>query len=222
MINFRGGAGLGALALAVCLAWTAGESHAQTAGIYTCVDAKGRKLTADRPIADCTDREQKVLNPSGTVKERLGPTLSAEERARKEANDRLEQEKKNRLQEEKRRERALLLRYPNREVHDHEREEALEQIAVVMRAATTRMGELAAQRAKLDEEMEFYKKNPSKAPAYLRRQVEDNSQAMQVQKRFIADQEQEVRRVNLRFDNELVKLRQLWAANPALTPAATD
>ncbi|WP_432214584.1 DUF4124 domain-containing protein, partial [Salmonella enterica] len=36
-------------------------------GIYTCVDAKGRKLTADRPILDCIDREQKELNASGQV-----------------------------------------------------------------------------------------------------------------------------------------------------------
>ena len=28
-------------------------------GVYTCVDAKGRRLTADRPIPECTDREQR-------------------------------------------------------------------------------------------------------------------------------------------------------------------
>ena len=30
-------------------------------GIYTCTDAKGRKLTSDRPIPECHDREQRVL-----------------------------------------------------------------------------------------------------------------------------------------------------------------
>lgn len=189
--------------------------QAHAAGIYTCVDSKGRKLTSDRPIAECVDREQKVLNPSGTVKEVVGPSLTAEERARKEAADKAEQEKRNRLQEERRRERALLTRYPNREVHDRERAEALDQIAAVTQAATTRLAELTAQRAKLNDEMEFYKKDPSKAPAYLRRQIEDSNTAMQVQKKFIADQEMEARRVNLRFDDELVKLRQLWAANKA-------
>jgi hypothetical protein len=34
-----------------------------------------------------------------------------------------------------------------------------------------------------------------------------------VQRRFIADQEDEVRRVNGRFDDELTRLRQLWAAS---------
>ena len=29
-------------------------------GIYTCTDAKGRKLTSDRLIPECVDREQRV------------------------------------------------------------------------------------------------------------------------------------------------------------------
>jgi hypothetical protein len=58
--------------------------------------------------------------------------------------------------------------------------------------------------------MEFYAKDPSKAPLYLRRQVDDNTQSTAVQQRFIADQEDEARRVNQRFDDELVRLRQLW------------
>ena len=56
----------------------AASATAQTAGIYTCVDAKGRKITSDRPIADCIDREQVELNPSGTVRRKVGPTLTAQ------------------------------------------------------------------------------------------------------------------------------------------------
>jgi hypothetical protein len=36
-----------------------------------------------------------------------------------------------------------------------------------------------------------------------------------VQKKFIQDQEQEKKRVNVRFDEELVKLKQLWAMREA-------
>ena len=59
------------------------------AGIYTCIDSRGRKLTSDRPIAECTDREQSILNPSGTVKAKVGPTLTAQERAAQEEKDKL-------------------------------------------------------------------------------------------------------------------------------------
>jgi hypothetical protein len=197
--------------LAVAAAVSAQNAQAQ--GIYTCVDAQGRKLTSDRPIPECNDREQKLLNPSGTVKQKIGPSLTAAERAAQEAKEKKELEERNRLSEEHRRDKALMSRYPNRAAHDKERNEALAQISAVSKAATTRLAELAAQRRKLDDEMEFYKKNPDKAPEYLRRQVEENSQSAAVQRRFIADQEDEVRRVNGRFDDELTRLRQLWAAS---------
>jgi serine phosphatase RsbU (regulator of sigma subunit) len=185
-------------------------------GIYTCVDAKGRKITADRPIPECTDREQKLLNPSGTVKTKVGPTLTAQERADQEAKEKRDAEERNRTADEKRRDRALLIRYPNKAVHDQERQEALIQIGVVIQAAQRRVDELGKQRVAIDEEMEFYKKDPSKAPAYVRRQLEENTNSQQVQRRFISEQEAEIKRVNARFDEELVRLRQLWAmAAPA-------
>lgn len=181
-------------------------------GVYTCTDAKGRKLTSDRPIPECTDREQKVLNPSGTVKAKVGPTLTAQEKAEQEQRDRRAFEEQSRQAEEKRRDRALLTRYPNKAMHDKERAETTAQIGVVIQAATNRLNELIKQRVSIDEEMEFYKKDPSKAPAYVRRQQEENTQSQAVQKRFISEQEGEIRRVNARFDDELVRLRQLWTA----------
>ena len=72
------------------------------------------------------------------------------------------------------------------------------------------MDELAKQRIAIDEEMEFYKKDTAKAPAYVRRQIEENTQSQAVQRRFIGEQEAEAKRVNERFDDELVRLRQLW------------
>ena len=80
----------------------------------------------------------------------------------------------------------------------------------VIKAAKGRIDDLATQQARLDQEMEFYKKDPTKAPAYLKRQQEENAQSQAVQKRFISEQESEIRRVNARFDDELVRLRQIW------------
>jgi hypothetical protein len=202
-------AGIFLLCGAACVALA--QSSPVISGVYTCTDAKGRKLTADRPIPECTDREQKVLNPSGTVKTKVGPTLTAQEKAELDQKERREAEEKGRASEEKRRDRALLTRYPTRATHDQERAEASAQISVVIKAATNRLEELVRQRVALDDEMEFYKKDPTKAPAYLRRQVEENAQSQAVQKRFITEQESEVRRVNARFDDELGRLRQLWA-----------
>lgn len=186
-------------------------------GVYTCIDAKGRKLTADRPIPDCLDREQKVLNPSGTVKAKIGPSLTAQERAEQDLKAKREAEEQARLAEEKRRTRALLVRYPNKTVHDKERAEAITGVENVIKAAKGRIEELTAQQLRQDQEMEFYKKDPSKAPAYLRRQIEETQRSMAVQKRFIEEQEAEIRRINARFDDELQQLKPLWAFNQANT-----
>lgn len=208
--------GLVAVALGLWCAQASAQTDAPAnASIYTCVDSKGRKLTADRPIPECIDREQKLLNPSGTVKGRLGPTLTAKEREAQEAKAQQEAQEQGRLQEEKRRNRALLARYPTKAAHDAERAQALGQVDAVIHAAQSRIEELAAQRGKLDMEMEFYKKDPAKAPASLRRQVTENAQNTAIQERFIADQEGEKKRVSTRFDEELVRLRTLWAAQAA-------
>lgn len=223
--NSSGGR-VGALLFALIVqAGTVALAQTQAAGIYTCVDARGRKLTSDRPIPECSDREQQVLNPSGTVREKVGPTLTAQERAAVEAREKLAQEEQARRNEEKRRDRALLLRYPNKAVHDAERLEAVAQITVVKNAALNRVEELNRQRKTIDVEMEFYKKDTSKAPSSLKRQIDDVAQSLSVQARFIADQEGETKRVNARFDEELARLKALWpqlaATAPVPRPAAS-
>lgn len=201
------------LLLTLCVGIVPVQLFAQSApqGIYTCTDAKGRKLTSDRPIPECADREQRVLNPSGTVKTIVGPSLTGPERAALEARQRREAEERARQAEEKRRERALLTRYPNQAAHDKERAEALAQISVVRQAALNRVKELERQRKELDNELEFYASDPAKVPPSLKRLVDENAQSMAVQERFIADQDAEMARVNARFDEELAKLQQLWA-----------
>ena len=96
-------------------------------------------------------------------------------------------------------------------VHDKERADALSQVGVVRQAAVNRAQELLRQRAEINLEMEFYKKNPAKAPASVRRQVDEVTQSLDIQNRFIADQDGELKRVNARFDDELMRLKQLWA-----------
>jgi hypothetical protein len=209
------------IARAVLLAGLASATAVPAQGIYTCTDGKGRRLTADRPITECSDQEQKVLNPSGTVKSRIGPVLTAQERAALALKEKDELEEQARRNEEKRRNRALLVRYPNRVMHDNERAEALTQIGVVRKAAAHRVDELLRQRKLINEEMEFYKKDPSKAPAPLLRQVDEVANSLAVQARFIADQDSELKRVNTRFDDELMRLKQLWAQQPVAPATVT-
>nr|WP_234642070.1 DUF4124 domain-containing protein [Delftia tsuruhatensis] len=183
------------------------------AGIYACTDAKGRRLTADRPIAECVDRDQRVLGSSGVELRRVGPSLTENERAELDAQRRRDQAEQRRVREERSRERALIMRYPNQAAHDAERAEAIAQVDQVVAVARQRQQDLQTARTALNAEMEFYRKDPAKAPASLRRQVDENTASQEEQQRFILQQDQEKRRIHERFDAELAQLRPLWAAN---------
>ena len=193
-------------------------------GIYTCVDSKGRKITADRQIAECSDRVQQEMSPGGVVKRVLGPTLTEQELAAAEEKGKLQAAARLRESEEKRRDRASLLRYPNMAAHDKERALALAQIDMLFEMVQARTKELATQRAGINADFEFYQKDPSKAPAALVRRRDENDGNMAEQKRYIAEQTLEKQRVNARFDGELVRLKQLWAATstPVARPPATS
>ena len=203
------------LAAAMVLAPTALAQQPGALGsgsIYTCIDSQGRKLTSDRPIGACIDREQRELGPSGTTVHRvLGPTLTDHERAAQEAQRRQAQEERSRVQEERRRDRVMLARYPDAATHNVERTAAVALLDEVSTAAAQRIIELRQQRKGLDQELEFYSGNPAKAPLKLRRQLAENDEGVLEQQRFLVSQEQEKRRVHQRFDAELAQLQKLWS-----------
>ncbi len=196
-----------------------GSASAQ--GIYTCTDAKGRRLTADRPIIDCIDREQTELSNGGLPRRKIAPTPTAAEQAAEEEKAKRLEEQRIRVAEDKKRERALVTRYPNRGLHDNERAVALALVDSVTAAAQKRTLELLAQRRTLDGEVEFYKIDPSRMPAKLKVQIADVDAQLAAQKRFLTDQDIEKVRVNARFDEELSRLKALWAQDSAVPAAAS-
>ncbi len=200
----------------LCLWLMMGSAAAQ--GIYTCVDAKGRKITADRPIPDCIDREQQELSRQGTVIRKVTPTMTAKERAAQEEKDKLLAVENARKQDEMRRERALLLRYPNRKAHDRERGIALAVVDDIIVSSQKRTQALVQERVAIDAEMEFYVKDPSKAPFALKSRLESNVSNQQAQQQFVIGQGLEKDRLNRRFDDELVRLKQLWLRAGAPSP----
>jgi len=197
------------------------QSQGATGGIYTCVDRNGRRLTADRPIPECLDREQRELSPSGITRRQIGPSLTELERAAQDAQNRKDAEERARVVEERRRERVLVARYPDKAAHDMERAAAIQMVDDVTATAEKRTLELKAERKKLDVEMEFYKKDPNKAPMTLRRKIAEIDDSLAEQQRFIAGQDQEKRRVHARFDTELSQLRKLWDAQRVPPSAAS-
>lgn len=201
------------LALGACGSAALAQAAQGGGSIYTCVDAKGRRLTSDRPIMDCLDREQREIGGGGTVLRRqIGPTLTDNERAAIDERLRREAEARLRVDEEIRRDRALVNRYPSQSLHELERQNALRPVDDAIAAAYQRVGDLENRRNAIGAELEFHRKDPAKTPASLTRQASDNASMLDAQRRFIDDQNKEKLRINARFDTELARLRQLWGS----------
>ena len=189
-------------------------------GIYTCVDEKGRKITSDRPIAECMDRAQKEMNPSGTVRRVLAPPPTAKDRAAEQEKEKQDAEAKLQQAEDKRRDRELAKRYPSRALHDKERAAALAPVNENSDASAKRAQDLAEQRKGIVAELDFYKSSPGKAPPALKRRLDETDANIANQKRLVAEQDAEKKRINQRFDEEAAKLRPQWGMAAAPEPVA--
>lgn len=213
------------LLLAVAAAAAAAQQPpaAPASGIYTCTDDKGRRLTSDRPIPECTAKEQRVLNRDGSLKAVHPPSYTADERAAQEAEARQRAEARAAQADAVRRDRNLLARYPSEAPHRKAREAALDSVRLAMQTSERRLLELAAERKPLDTETEFYAGKP--LPPKLRSQIDANEAATEAQRAARLQQLAEIDRINRLYDAELARLKLLWAgAAPGslgpLAPAA--
>lgn len=182
---------------------------AQAGPIYTCIDAAGRRLTADRPIAECLHREQYRLNRDGSVQAVIGPTPTADERAAIEAAEqRLSRDRAARI-DAVRRDRNLLQRFPNEAVHRQVREAALAPLKQSVQVSQARIAALARERKSLLDEAEFYQGRL--LPLALQQTLDANAAGLEAQQALAQNQLAEVARINALFDAELERLRRLWA-----------
>jgi hypothetical protein len=180
-----------------------------SAGIYTCIDSTGKRLTSDRPIAECATREQRELNPDGSVRRVLPPTMTADERAEQEARERQLAVERAQQQDAVRRDRNLMVRFPNEASHEKARNAALDDVRAALQRSERRLADLAAERKPLLDEAEFYRKR--QLPAKLKQQLESNDTAADAMRVLVQNQQAEIVRINGLFDVELDRLRKLWA-----------
>ena len=185
------------------------ESNQAPTAIYSCIDSKGRRVTADRPIAECSGKEQQILNRDGSPRGVLPPTLTAEERLEKEARERAEAEQRAAQVDAVRRDRNLMTRYPSEASHNRAREASVGTVRQAMKASEIRLSELAQERKPLRDEAEFYQ--GKQLPGKLKAAVDANDAAVDAQRAAGTTQEAELDRINTLYDAELNRLRRLWS-----------
>ncbi|OWQ88495.1 hypothetical protein CDN99_16720 [Roseateles aquatilis] len=195
--------------LLTCGATAWAQTKPSPSGIYTCTTPDGRRLTSDRPIAECQSREQRVLNSDGSVRKTVPPAMSPEEQAAAEQRRRIEEVQRAAQQDAMRRDRNLLQRFADEPTHQRARESALDDIRQAMQQSEKRLKELAIERKPMMDEAEFYK--GKRLPLKLQHQLDTNDAAADAQRQSIDNQKSEMVRVNKLYDDELARLKRLWA-----------
>lgn len=204
----------------LCLAQSALSQAASSGGIYSCIDSRGRRLTSDRPIPECLDREQQVRSQDGAVRKVLPPSYSPEERARLDEQRRRRELAEAAQKDRIRHDRNLLARFPDQAAHDRARQTALESVETASANNTKRLAQLERERKTLADEAEFYPNR--ELPRALKARIENNKAAIEAQKVSASHQVAERQRINARYDEELAHLRRLWAgAAPGSLAAST-
>ena len=201
-----------ARALAAAVWWVAALAQAPAGGIYICTDDQGRPITRDRYIAECSHKEQRILNRDGSLRAVIPPTLTPDEAARREDESRRKRDEEQQRRDAIKYDELLLKRYPDTTALERDRELALRDGRLAIQRAEARLSELQAERKPLLDEAEFYRGR--RVPGSLKQQLDDNEAAMAAQRDLTRRAQSEVKRINDKFDRLLDRMRQLWNGAP--------
>jgi hypothetical protein len=201
---------LAALVIALPQAGRAGDAPARP--IIQC-ELNGKKVTSDRPIPECVNKEQRELNPDGSLKRILPPTPTADEVAAKEEKDREAKLEYAARSDAVRRDRNLMQRFPDEAAHRKAREKALDELRIAGKIYADRIAVLTSDRKKLDDEKQFYvnERVNKPLPSQLKQKIDANDASLEAQRSLAQNQVAETDRINALYDAELARLRKLWS-----------
>lgn len=133
---------------------------ASAATVYCCDDANGRPLCGDVLPAACYGRAYREMGPQGTIKRQVAAPLSADEIARRKADEQRRKDDEARQVKQRRLDQALLETYSSVEDIDRRRDREIAEIERTVAETRTRETELRAKRKRLEQDAEFYKGRP--------------------------------------------------------------
>lgn len=190
---------------------TARAAEPTSPRIFQCVLPDGRKVTSDKPIAECMNagKPQRELNKDGSEKAIVEAPPTEDEKAERDRIRRQREAERTAYEIEVRRDRDLLKRFPNEAAHGKAREKALDDVATSVRNSEARIKLLLEERKPLQDEAEFYV--GKSLPHKVRLGLDANDAALDAQRSLVQNQQIEVVRINALYDAELARLKRLWA-----------
>ena len=194
---------------ALSVSFTASAAlHAQTltrtAGYYIC-KVNGRTITADVPPPECANLEIREHGRDGALKRVIEPPLTPEQRQQREEHAKRQQEEEIARTNQKRRDTLLLQTYASSEALEQARERALNDTFGSIKTGKQRL-KLA------DEELQKAQttaSGQSKITPVMERKLKDLEAIKQQEEKFLRQRDQDVIRINARFDTDKARWLEL-------------
>lgn len=191
-------------ALLIALIWGMAQANAQS--IFTCKDDKGRMLTSDRPIPECSKQPMREVSSSGVVKKEFAPPLTPEQLAQKKIDDEKQRVAELKRRQEDARDKALMIAYPSMRSLEVDRERQLtdlkNEMAVVEARMVKEQKQLKTSQAELD-------KQGATPNALTRRLVQASAASVKADADILERMRGDAVRITQRFDSDAQRLRQL-------------
>ncbi len=192
------------LVFALCLGII---STCKAQSFYSCIDKYGRKLGSDRPIPECVDTIQKEHNSAGVViRQRDGALINSNS----ETSSMASKANKNETSLDERKEKALLARYRNQDLHNQERQRVLAIVDTNIVRTQKQINDLLVVKVNLEKEVNKPADQQTQTVAAIKRKISNNEQTLLILKTMLNDSNLERQRANQRFDEEQTILLKLW------------
>lgn len=180
---------------------------------YCCHDERGMQICSDSLPAVCYGRAYREMSPQGTLIRKVDPPISAEERARRDAEAAKALEAQRARVEQERRNRALLATYSSEKDIDTVRDRKIGELERIIQKSQAKHDEALKRQAALKEEAEFFK-NKDDIPQELKASLREVDTELRVNRNIIDDKKKEIAETRARYDEEKARWLKLSAPPP--------
>ena len=195
--------------LLVVAVWSLSSTAFAQRTIYCCDDDQGRPICGDLLPSACFGRAYREISPQGLVRRHVAAPLTAEEIARRDAEERRRKEEEARLAVQRRLDEALLETYMSLDDIDVREERALAEVERTVVDVRQREQDLIERREELRREVEFYRDRD--VPRELASEIRLIETELTAYQNVIAAKEAEKDAIRTRFASDRRRYAELLA-----------
>lgn len=183
--------------------------------IFCCQDESGKQVCGDILPSPCFSRSYRELGASGRAGRTVEAPLTAEQRAKRAAEEQQRKEQERVVNEQRRKDQALLNTYGSEKDIEIMRSRAERDLTAAIKAAEERISEIRRLRKKFEDEADFYRNRP--LPADVAKGLRDADYEIRAQESVIESKRKDLETSRLKYDEDLRRYQDL-AKRPAGRP----